>query len=281
MAAIGLIFQTMQILIDLAKKALCGNRILPFSVYRSIKEQHMLNVPVIKPLLIVVLSGSKKLGLEGELLCPSGSFVFLSNKPTIAMRNIPSDSEYFALLIEFEYSDFECLEYRNSETNTYFQGTIEPTLEYTLKQFIEWSEFAAPQLWHIRRKEILQVMETLGFEQVRSIMKPPTLSHKIFTIITSDLANDLDAGAISSMLAMSESTLRRKLSAEGDKFQDIKDRAKLGYGLHLVQTSANSIGRIAELCGYSSQSRFTDKFKQLFNITPTELRKTRMNGSGE
>ena len=277
----SLLFQTMQKLIDLVRKALCENSVLPFSVYRSIEEQHMLNVPVIKPLLIVVLSGIKKLDSEGELLCPAGSFVFLSNKPTIAMRNTPSDSEYFALLIEFEYSDFECLEYRNSETNTYFQGPIEPMLEYTLKQFVEWSALSAPQLWHIRRKEILQVMDALGFEQVRSIMRPPTLSHKIFTIITSDLANDLDTGAISSMLAMSESTLRRKLNAEGDKFQDIKDRAKLGYGLHLVQTSTNSIGRIAELCGYSSQSRFTDKFKQLFNITPTELRKTRMNGSGE
>jgi len=271
----------MQELIDLAKKAQCETKVLPFSIYRSFKEQHMLNVPVIKPLLIVILSGSKELGLESELICPSGSFVFLSNNPTTAMRNIPSDSEYFALLIEFEYSDFECLEQRNSETNTYIQGTIEPALEYTLKQFIEWSEFAPRQLWHIRRKEILQVMGALGFEQVKSIMKPPTLSHEVFTIITSDIASDLGTKTISSMLAMSESTLRRKLSVEGDRFQDIKDRAKLGYGLHLVQTTTKPIGQIAELCGYTSQSRFTDKFKQLFNITPTELRKTRISGSGE
>lgn len=279
--SLGLIFYSIQMLIDIAKKAVCNNRKLPFSVYCSIKEQHMLNVPVIKPLLIFVLSGSKSLGPEDELICPAGSFVFLSNKPDVAMRNIPGDSEYFALLIEFEYSDFECLEHRSYETNTYFKGEMEPTLEYTLRQFVEWSEFAPVELWHVRRKEILQVMCSLGFEQVRSIMKPPTLSHKIHTIITSDLASDLDAGSISSMLAMSESTLRRKLSAEGDRFQDIKDRAKLGHGLHLIQTSSKSIGRIAEICGYSSQSRFTNKFKQLFNITPTELRKTRMIGSGE
>ena len=271
----------MQTLIDTAKKVICDNRSLPFSVYRSLNEQDMLNVPIIKPLLIAVLSGNKELGAEGELLCPSGNFVFLSNTPTIAVRNIPSDSEYFALLIEFDYSDFECLEHRSFETNTYFQGAIKPELEFTLQQFIEWSAFSSPELWHIRRKEILQVIASLGFEEVRSIMKPPTLSHKIHTIISSDLANDLDAVAISSMLAISESTLRRKLSAEGDKFQDIKDRAKLGHGLHLVQTSVHSIGHIAALCGYSSQSRFTDKFKQLFTITPTELRKTKMSGSGE
>jgi AraC-like DNA-binding protein len=271
----------MQQLIDTTKKVICDSEHLPFSVYHSFKEQHMLNVPVIKPLFIAVLSGNKELGAEGELLCPAANFVFLSNTPTISMRNIPSDSEYYALLIEFDYADFDCLEHRTSRENTYFQGEIKPRLEFTLQQFIEWSALSSPELWHIRRKEILQVIASLGFEQVRSIMKPPTLSHKIHTILSSDLANDMDASAIASILAMSESTLRRKLSAEGDRFQDIKDRAKLGQGLHLVQTSVHSIGHIAALCGYASQSRFTDKFKQLFNVTPTDLRKTKMSGSGE
>lgn len=271
----------MQKLIETARNTLNEDRRLPFSVYHSLKEQYMLNVPVIKPLLIVVLSGNKQLGEEGDVLCPSGSFVFLSNNPAVTMRNIPDDSDYFALLIEFEYSDFECLEYNDSKTNVYFQGEIEPRLEFTLQQFIEWSVLSPPELWHIRRKEILQVIASLGFEHVRSIMEPPTLSHKIHTIINADLAKDLDAGAISTMLAMSESTMRRKLRAEGKSFQQIKNSAKLGYGLHLVQTSLHSIGHIAELCGYSSQSRFSDKFKQLFNITPSELRKTKLSGSGK
>jgi AraC-like DNA-binding protein len=197
------------------------------------------------------------------------------------MRNIPNDSEYFAILIEFDYADFECLERTNVSSSSYFQGAIDPSLEFTLQQFIEWSALSSADMWHIRRQEILQLIASLGFEQVRSIMKPPTLSHKIHTIISSDLSNDIDAGAISSMLAMSESTMRRKLSAEGDRFQDIKDRAKLGHGLHLVQTSSDSIGYIAEQCGYSSQSRFTDKFKQLFDITPSDLRKTKLIESGE
>ena len=271
----------MQKLIDTAKTVLRDNSRLPFSVYSSLKEQHMLNVPVIKPLLILVLSGNKVLGSEDELLCPAGSFVFLSNTPTIAMRNIPNDSEYFAVLIEFDYADFECLERTNVSSSSYFQGAIDLSLEFTLQQFIEWSAFSSADMWHIRRQEILQLIASLGFEQVRSIMKPPTLSHKIHSIISSDLSNDIDAGVISSMLAMSESTMRRKLSVEGDRFQDIKDRAKLGHGLHLVQTSSDSIGYIAEQCGYSSQSRFTDKFKQLFDITPSDLRKTKLIESGE
>lgn len=254
---------------------------LPYSVYRSYEEQNIINVPIIKPLLVVVLSGEKELVCDDLFTCPAGSFVFLSNAPDLAMRNIPVGSEYCALLIEFEYSDFDCFDQISTESIKYFKGPVDTMLEYTLQQFVEWSEFSTSDLWHIRRKEILQVMASRGFGEVMSIMNPPSLSHRIQLIISSDLENDLDARAVSTMLAMSESTLRRKLSDEGHKFQDIKDRARLGRGLHLVQTSSHSIGRIAELCGYSSQSRFTDKFKQLFNTTPTDLRRTRMIESGE
>lgn len=271
----------MQKLIETIRCVMKERDVLPFSVYCSSKEQRMLNVPVIKPLLIFVLSGHKELGSMGEIICPSGSFVFLSNTPKITMRNIPDDVEYFALLIEFDYSDFDCLKYRKSSTNTYIQGSIEQRLEHTLHQFIEWSAFSPPEMWHLRRQEILHLLISLGFDKVGAIMEPPTLSHKVHTIITDNIASDLGVDALASMLAMSESTLRRKLSAEGASFQAIKDRAKLGYGLHLVQTSFEPIGLIAEKCGYSSQSRFTDKFKQLFDITPSALRKTRLTDSGE
>ena len=268
-------------LIETTKKIIKEKVTLPFSVYCSSAEQRMLNVPVMKPLLIFVLSGSKTLGAGDETVCPSGSFVFLSNTPNIAMRNIPMGVEYFALLIEFDYSDFECLRNRNFRTNHYFQGAIEPRLEYTLQQFVEWSNFAPADLWYIRRREILLVLVSLGFDQVETIMEPPTLSHKVHTIISANIMDDIGADALSSMLAMSESTLRRKLAAEGSSLQAIKDRAKLGYGLHLIQTTFDSVGQIAEQCGYSSHSRFTEKFKQLFDITPAALRKTRMHDSGE
>lgn len=254
---------------------------LPFSVYSSAKEQHLLNVPIIKPLLICVLAGNKRLGLQNELICPAGNFFFLSNTPTIAMRNIPDDEEYFALLIEFDYTDFSCLEYQDSRREKYFHGSIDTALKYTLQQFVEWSAFSPYGIWHLRRQEILQLLFHSGFKQVGAIMEPPTVSHKLHTIIRANIENDLSTEALSSMLTMSESSLRRKLNAEGSSLQTIKDRVKLGHGLHLIQTTPDAISHIAEKCGYASQSRFTEKFKQRFNITPTELRKTRMRDLGE
>lgn len=86
---------------------------LPFAVYSSVKGQHLLNVPIAKPLFIAVLSGDKVLETtttennvdNAELVCSTSEFVFLPDSPAINMRNIPKEADYFALLIEFEYQN--------------------------------------------------------------------------------------------------------------------------------------------------------------------------------
>jgi AraC-like DNA-binding protein len=266
----------MEELILTARTIQDAGKTLPFSIYSSVKEQKIVNVPIIKPMLICVLDGSKKLGSQGEIDCPSGSFVILSNHPSITMRNIPGDAEYLALIVEFDYEDFNCLPPKRTRAAPFVQGEIGSAFQQTLLQFVEWSAFAPAVMWPARRREILQLLYHLGFEQVSAVIEPPSLSHKVHGIISADVARDLHADELALQLAISESTLRRKLAAEGMTLQAIKDRARLGFGLHLVQTTFDPIGRIAEKCGYQSQSRFTDKFKQLFGVTPTELRKTRM-----
>jgi len=225
-----------------------------------------------------VLKGSKQIGNHSEVACPAGNFLFLSNRPTLEMRNIPAGSEYAALIIEFDYDDFECFSQREPGGDTFFDGPVDLVLEKTLEQFISWSAFAPQALWPMRRQELLQLLYHAGYPQVSSVMEPPSLSHRIFNRVRAEVADDLSAERLSSELHMSEATLRRRLSAEGTSLQAIKDQARLGYGLHLVQTTPSPIGRIAEQCGYQSQSRFTDKFKQLFGMTPSELRKTQLSG---
>lgn len=255
--------------------------VLPFAVYSSVREQRIHNVPIAKPTLICVLEGRKRLSGEGEIDCPPGSFVVLSNRPGIDMRNIPAGGDYFALIIEFDFDDFACLPARRGKPVPYLQGRLETSLLKTLEQFVAWAAFAPPALWPLRRQEILQLLFHLGYQQVGLVMQPPGLGHRVHAMVCADLALDAVAADIASRLALSESSLRRKLKAEGTSLQEIKDRARLGHGLHLLQTTMESVGRVAERCGYQSQSRFTDKFKQAFGVTPSELRKTRMRDSGE
>ncbi|WP_220446144.1 helix-turn-helix transcriptional regulator [Microbulbifer harenosus] len=261
---------------ELAKGAVDTHSDLPFSVYSSVKEQRLANVPVIRPLLIFILGGTKLLGKEREK-CPAGSFVFLSNSPDVDMRNIPSSRNdgYFAVLLEFDYADFSQFRHKPKSTKRYFLGEINKPLSIALAQFIEFSTQVPKGALKFRKQELLNLIYLSGHEEVCGIAEPPSLSHQVYEIINQNIADDWGVERLCTLLCMSESTLRRKLKAEKTSVQDIKNRTKLGFGLHLVQSTIEPIGLIAERCGYQSQSRFTDQFKMLFGMTPSDLRKTR------
>ncbi|PHR89180.1 MAG: AraC family transcriptional regulator [Moritella sp.] len=263
-------------LLSTIKNTINEKRNLPFSVYTSIKEQDLLNVPIVKPLLIIVLSGEKELGRDNELICHSGDFIFLSSSPAINMRNIPKSKEYFSLLIEFDYQDFNGLQTSALNKQDYCIGKTTTTLEKCLQQFVESSLWAPEQLWPLRKREIIELLCHMGYKEILSMVGNPKVGHRLHDMFCDQDFHQLTIEHICDQLAMSESTLRRKLKTEGTSVQEIKDQARLGLGLHLLQTTHYSIVLIAEKCGYQSQSRFTERFKGRFGLTPSELRKTKM-----
>ncbi|PKG39424.1 helix-turn-helix transcriptional regulator [Psychromonas sp. Urea-02u-13] len=268
----------MKALINTINTLETGNNPLPFSIYSSTKEQNLLNVPVIKPLLIAILSGDKQLGEDTDITCTAGEFVFLSNTASVNMRNIPKQNSYHALLIEFDYQDFENLQINSANEATLCIGDITETLAKCLEQFVEWSAWAPVELWPLRRKEILQLLCHMGHKEILSMATDTNLAHQVHAFFSDQLAHSgtLSSEYICHQLAMSESTLRRKLKSQNTTAQEIKDQARLGLGLHLLQSTHDAIGLIADQCGYQSQSRFTERFKALFGLTPSELRKTKL-----
>lgn len=254
------------------------NKELPFSIYTSIHEQNLLNVPIVKPMLIVVFNGEKVLGKQGELVCQAGRFIFLSDSPAINMRNIPIEEEYFALLIEFDPQDYAGLQVQASHKKHYCIGDTTELLKKCLQQFIESSLWAPTQIVSSRKREILELLCHMGHEEILSMLGSSQVGQRLHSMFNEQGFHELTLESICEQLAMSESTLRRKLKMEGTSVQEIKDQARLGLGLHLLQTTLFSISIIAEECGYQSQSRFTERFKGRFGLTPSELRKTIMAG---
>ncbi|WP_201746230.1 helix-turn-helix transcriptional regulator [Veronia nyctiphanis] len=252
---------------------------LPFSIYTSESLQDIKNVPVLKPLLILVLSGIKELGTQREIVCSAGEFIFLSNSLDIDMKNIPAGQGYRAILIEFETSDFTQFTVQPERPVNglhYSKGKLNQVLFQSIYQFVEIASSLPPEVQHFRRQELLQLMVLSGFDWVPQMAAQFILSHKVSEIIQRDIAAEINAEQMADELMMSESTLRRKLKEEGTSVSTLRSRIRLGKGLHLLQTTSIQIGRIAECCGYQSQSRFTDQFKRLFGMTPRELLKTRM-----
>ncbi len=243
----------MNSLIDIARNTQTKKEALPFSIVASVKEQRIINLPVNSPSIIFVLDGKKEIGKEQDIICSEGSFLFLSNNANLDIRNIPNSGGYFALIIEFDYDDFEQLDSSLISSKKYLHGEITPPLEETLKQFVEWSSFAPPEIWPLRKRELLHFLYHSGYKEINSLVEIPGITQKLQKIIMENLPNNLNTADLASLVYMSESTLRRKLKAEGTNIKVIRDRAKLGYGLHLVQTTMKPIGQISETCGYQSQ----------------------------
>lgn len=267
----------MQNLIDSVLQSQNKTSAQPFSVYAACREQSLLNVPVPKPMLVCVLKGNKELGSEPAFNVAAGHFAWLPGSAFVDMRNIPCQSNYLALLLEFEPQEFDALPLEEHSDSAYISGLLNEELTLALTQFIEWSASVPQALWSSRRKEILQLLHYQGCQGLASLVQHESLANQIHRMIVNNPMAELTATSISSQLAMSEATLHRKLRSQGASLQGIKDQARLGLGLHLIQTTTQPIGQIAEHCGYISPSRFTDKFKQQFGTTPRELRRTQLN----
>lgn len=100
----------------------------------------------------------------------------------------------------------------------------------------------------------------------------PQLSRRLMTILNTSPETGWTASQASSELAMSESTLRRKLKLEGLSFEHILLETRMHHALMLVQTTPWNMVQIADACGYKSVARFSERFKQRFGTTPARFR---------
>ncbi|MDN4503242.1 AraC family transcriptional regulator [Alteromonadaceae bacterium BrNp21-10] len=266
----------MQQLLSTIQRITSQNREQPFAAYSSVHQQRLLNVPIAKPLLIVVLSGNKAFGKNNEVICDSGDFVFFADSPAINMRNIPTDQPYMSLIIEFDFDDFNGLQFTTAKKQDYCLGKASNALTHCLQQFVESTQWAPKSMWSLRKREILTLLNHLGYSDILALLGKAKVSHRLHDMFHHHQFAELSIDSICDQLAMSESTLRRRLKSEGTSVQEVKDQARLGLGLHLLQTTAYSIAVIAEKCGYQSPSRFTERFKGRFDLTPSELRKTKL-----
>lgn len=73
-------------------------------------------------------------------------------------------------------------------------------------------------------------------------------------------------------LAMSEATLRRRLTSEQVGFEDLLIDVRMHHAMMLVQTTSWNMPRIAEACGYKSRARFAERFRERFGRLPSTIR---------
>jgi AraC-like DNA-binding protein len=120
-------------------------------------------------------------------------------------------------------------------------------------------------LRHFLRHPIL-IMLTQRYDQNSWTSKVRELSRHHLT----DMPELTDVGE---QLGIHPQTLRRRLSAEGTTFKEIKNQLRRDTALHLLGKQGLSIEEIAYRSGFSESSAFIRAFKGWTGVTPYSYRK--------
>lgn len=96
---------------------------------------------------------------------------------------------------------------------------------------------------------------------------------KLATYLSSAPGDDHKIEIAAQHLAMSRATLTRKLAAEETSFRHILTEIRMSYALGLLQRKFSQIDT-AIACGYQSEVRFTQRFKEQFGLTPRQYQLT-------
>ena len=80
---------------------------------------------------------------------------------------------------------------------------------------------------------------------------------------------------VAARLAMSPSTLRRRLTEEGTSYSHLLDQVRNDLARQYLDASTFTVDDIAELLGFTDTANFRSSFKRWNGKTPSEYRASR------
>ncbi|MCJ8168457.1 AraC family transcriptional regulator [Atopomonas sediminilitoris] len=121
--------------------------------------------------------------------------------------------------------------------------------------------------------ELNRLMRTKAEAIVSSLSQPGVTTRQVARLLQSLLPREApNIQKIARELAMSERTLRRRLSAEDTSYQAVLDQVRHELALFYLRESSMSIFEIAQLLGYAEHSSFSHAFRQWTGASAQEYR---------
>jgi AraC-like DNA-binding protein len=100
-----------------------------------------------------------------------------------------------------------------------------------------------------------------------------SVGERLVRLLRRDVRASVSLGMAARTLAMSAATLRRKLAAEGQNFQSVKDAVRRDAAIQALQHTAHALEHIAEGLGFSDVHAFCRAFKRWTGSTPGDYRR--------
>lgn len=249
------------------------------------KPQTIAKVVFNKPALLLVVSGSKEILLPNKrYVAKAGEFLMVPADTEFWIGKYPDDTTGIYQGLGFRFDIETIQEFQKS-----FGQGIEswglaphwqsPASEAVLEWVVQWLEWSrkypvSVQIQRHRLVELMLLLAQAGLAGNILVSRSPSWRQRISQMLSVDPARAWRCQEICKALGVSESAMRRRLQVEETNFRELLEEARLMSGLTMVQETRMTICQVADAVGYQSQSRFTDRFKERFGVTPTALRRS-------
>ncbi|WP_311269576.1 helix-turn-helix domain-containing protein [Sphingobium sp. WCS2017Hpa-17] len=127
----------------------------------------------------------------------------------------------------------------------------------------------------VRRPEELEAMLPLTILSVGTHLDGEDLSRRVLHLFEEALVRNgplPNTSELSAKLRCSPASLRRKLSAEGNSIQALKDRTRLDWARELLRQPGMTISDIASRLSFSDETAFRRAFRQWTGQRPSAFR---------
>jgi AraC-like DNA-binding protein len=255
------------------------------------REQRISQVSFHEPGVILVVQGIKSIYFQNrQIYCRSGEMLALPAPSRFDFTNLPvgRDKPYLALFLGFKKRLVDRLRQQ------YGVVTEKGSSDHSYQLHV-----GADELLHSAILHYLQIIDTPGISTALLehrlldlllclVDRKPDLHlrlslsaswrERVYSILLTDPARHWQVADICAQLAVSESTLRRRLGSEDENFHKILEDMRFGLALTQIQMTHLPVYEVALNCGYRSASQFTRRFRERFGVTPRALRETRICG---
>jgi AraC-like DNA-binding protein len=238
------------------------------------------------PTIMLTVRGQKHVTMGDSIfkLVP-GDMLILPEAVNFDVENIPDTREgrYLGLAIRFDaeiltaFRDLYGAQFDNWDLTPRWHVKGNARITAAIANWVSWVRRFPPDQIQTRHRmiEMMLLFADQGIAGNLIFKLHRSWRHRLKQLLLLDPARNWRMTEICRRLGVSESTLRRHLHEENIGFRAILEEVRLEHGMGLIMSSDMLIGQVSLSCGYQSQSRFAERFKMRFSMSPIELRNSR------
>ena len=228
--------------------------------------------------LILVLRGRKSLHAPGQRFdAGPGQAVLIARGSQWDVVNDPrGQGRYEALVLAFDddmVRDTEAL--AHTKETAAMAGArvvaVDDELDGAVRRCLPATNATlSDALLRHRAKAVLLLLPERGHRLVSTLGLD--WGERVRRLVSQRPDADWNVAALAGAFHLSESTLRRRLQSEDLSLAALVREVRLETALGLLQTSALSVGEVAQRCGWASHSRFSAAFRERWGVPPSVVR---------